>query len=76
MVANRKTRFAVRCKGTIIGHVDSYNSIELEHEALLHTASKAAGEGGFDCMNKWNNQNGVACEELTVTEVKKFGKAD
>ena len=76
MLSDRKTRFEVRCRGVVIGFIDSYYSIEQEHGELLHTASKGAGSAGFDCMNKLNQQRGVPCEELTVREVKKFGEAD
>ncbi len=71
MKANRKTRFEVRCRGTIIGYVDSYASIELEHEQLLHTASRAASGGGFCCMEVWNKKEG-ACKKLSVTPVSQF----
>jgi len=72
MKANRKTRFAARCRGTIIGYVDSYNSIELEHEQLLSTASRTAGKGGFCCLEVWRQKDGKACEKLSVTPVEQF----
>lgn len=74
MNENRMTRFAVRCRGTIIGYVDSYYSIELEHDQLLGTASKAAGEGGFCCLDVWKQKDGVPCEQLSATVVEPFWK--
>lgn len=66
MKKTRMTTFVVKCGGDVITHVNSYYSIELEHEQLLHNASRAASKLGFDCYERLQHQSGVPCDRLTV----------
>jgi len=63
---SRQTTFMVKCQGAVIAHISSYNSIELEHGQLLHSASRAADSLGYDCYEQLERQRGVPCEMLTV----------
>jgi len=62
----RQTTFAVRCRGDVIAHVNSYYSKEQEYGQLLHSASMAADKLGYICLDKMKDQRGVACEMMTV----------
>jgi len=62
----RQTTFAVKCRGDVIAHVDSYYSKELEYGLLLHSASVAADKLGYICLDTMKHQRGAACEMMTV----------
>lgn len=66
MERTRMTTFVVKCGEDVITHVNSYYSLELEPEQLLHNAAKAAQRLGFDCYEKLQHQHGVPCSMLSI----------
>lgn len=66
MKKTRMTTFVVKCGGDVITHVNSYYSLELEPEQLLHNVCKAASRLGFDCYERLQQQNGMPCHRLTI----------